>query len=192
MKKVFTLSIINILIIGTIFTLSYSTFGQSNSRFGIRAGANAGTQFGTALIANPKGTLIGFEGALFANVQLTDDIAVCPEIAFTQKGFKVDTSVITSNYIEIPLLLKINMGDGGLYTIIGPYLSYLPTVNVKVPNERGIGWGGTLGLGTKISDHIIIECRYNYNANLWILGTEKANLYGFRNTTISVSLGYLF
>ena len=192
MKKTFTLSIIKILMIGIIFILSQATFAQSNSRFGIRGSIHAGTQFGRAIITNPKGTLIGFEGALFVNFNLSEDIVLCPEIAFSQKGFKVDTSVITANYFELPLLVKIDMGDGGIYTIIGPYISYLPTVNIKTPNEKALGWGGTFGLGIRVGDHILLEGRYNFNGNIWTLGTDNANLYGFRNTTISFSLGYLF
>jgi hypothetical protein len=192
MKKAFTYSIINILMISTFLFYSHVSFSQSTIRFGIRGGVHAGTQFGRAIITNPKGTLIGFEGALFANIELTEDISLCPEIAFSQKGFKVDTSEITSNYFEVPLLLKINMGDEGLYTIIGPYVSYLPTVNINAPDEKALGFGGTFGLGTRVGDHLLIEGRYNFNGNIWKLGSDSTNPYGFRNTTIALSLGYLF
>jgi hypothetical protein len=192
MKKAFTSSIVKFLMIGTIINFSHYTFSQSSIRFGIRGGVHAGTQFGRAIITNPKGTLVGFEGALFANIELTEDISLCPELAFSQKGFKIDTSEITSNYFEVPLLLKINMGDEGLYTIIGPYVSYLPTVNVNAPNEKAFGWGGTLGFGTRVGTHLLIEGRYNFNGNIWQLGTDSGSLYGFRNTTIALTLGYLF
>jgi hypothetical protein len=192
MKKAFTNSIIKILMVGTFLFLTHLSFSQSSIRFGIRGGVHAGTQFGRAIYYNPKGTLIGFEGAIFANIELSEDISLCPEIAFSQKGFKVDTMEISSNYFEVPLLLKINMGDGGIYTIIGPYVSYLPTVNINAPNEKALGWGGTFGLGTRFGDHVLIEGRYNFNGNIWKLGTDGTNPYGFRNTTISLSLGYLF
>ncbi len=192
MKKAFTSSITNTLMIGTFLIFTHLTFSQSSIRFGIRGGVHAGTQFGRAIITNPKGTLIGFEGAIFANVELSDDISLCPEIAFSQKGFKIDTIEMTSNYIEVPLLLKINMGDGGIYTIIGPYVSYLPTVNINAPDEKALGFGGTFGLGTRIADHFLVEGRYNFNGNIWKLATDSNNPYGFRNTTIGISLGYLF
>ena len=192
MKKAFTFQIINFLMISIIVICSHTGFSQSSLRFGIRGGVHAGTQFGRAIFANPKGTLIGFEGALFANIELSEDISLCPEIAFSQKGFKIDTMDITSNYFEIPLLLKINMGDGGIYTIIGPYVSYLPTVNVNAPNEKALGFGGTFGFGTRVGDHLLIEARYNLNASIWSLGSDNVNPYGFRNTTIGLSLGYLF
>lgn len=192
MKKAFTTSTINILIIGTLIIFSHFSFSQSTLRIGIRGGVHAGTQFGRALIANPKGTLLGFEGALFGQIELSDDVSLCPEIAFSQKGFKVDTTEITSNYFELPLLVKINMGDGGLYTIIGPYASYLPTVNLNAPDEKALGFGGTFGFGTRIGYNFIIEGRYNFNGNIWKLGADSSKIYGFRNTTIGLSLGYLF
>ena len=192
MKKPFTNSLINILMFGILLSFCQLTYSQSGIRFGIRGGVHAGTQSGRAIIINPKGTLVGFEGALFANIELSDDISLCPEIAFNQKGFKIDTMEISSNYYELPLLLKINMGDGGVYTIIGPYVSYLPTVNVKAPDEKAVGFGGTFGFGTRVADHLLIEGRYNFNANIWKLGTDSSNPFGFRNTTISLSLGYLF
>lgn len=192
MKKSFTAQIFKVFIVGLLITLTHTTFSQSNIRFGLRGGAHAGTQWGRNIIYNPQGTLVGFEGAVFANIALSEDISLCPEIAFSQKGFKIDTSQITSNYIEVPLLLKINMGDEGLYTVIGPYASYLPTVNDKVYNEEALGWGGILGFGVKLGNNAFIEGRYNFSANIWRLSSDISNPYGFRNTTIGLSLGYLF
>jgi len=56
MKKAFTTSIINTLMIGTLIIFSHLSFSQSRIRFGIRGGVHAGTQFGRAIITNPKGT----------------------------------------------------------------------------------------------------------------------------------------
>jgi hypothetical protein len=192
MKKAFTLPIIKVIMIGLFLSFSQYSFSQSGIRFGIRGEVHAGTQWGRAILYYPKGSLIGFEGALFANIELSEDISLCPELVFSQKGFKLDSSNVTSNYFEVPLLLKINMGDEGLYTIIGPYMSYLPTVNINAPDEKALGWGGTLGLGYRLGSHLILEGRYNFNGNIWRLGSDNLNPYGFRNTTIGLSLGYLF
>jgi hypothetical protein len=192
MKKAFTSPVFKVLMIGLILSFSQVSFSQSGIRFGIRGGAHAGTQWGRAILYNPGSSLIGFHGGIFANIELSEDISLCPEIAFSQKGFKRDTANFTSNYFEIPLLLKINMGDEGLYTIIGPYMSYLPTVNIEAPDEKALGWGGTLGLGYRLGDHLFLEGRYNFNGNIWRLGSDSLNPFGFRNTTIGLSLGYLF
>jgi Outer membrane protein beta-barrel domain len=192
MKKAFTSPIIKVIIIGLILSFSQVSFSQSGIRFGIRGGAHAGTQTGRAIFYYPAGTLIGFHGGIFANIELSEDISLCPEIAFSQKGFKIDTAQITSNYFEVPLLLKVNMGDEGLYTIVGPYLSYLPTVNINAPDEKALSWGGTIGLGYRLGDHLFLEGRYNFNSRFWSLGSDSLNPYGFRNTTIGLSLGYLF
>lgn len=192
MKKVFTLSSVKILMIGIIFSLSNDVFAQSGIRFGIRAGVHAGTQWGRAIIYNPSGTLIGFHGAIFADIPLSEDISLCPEISYVQKGFKLDSTEFKSNYIDIPLLLKINMGDQGLYTIIGPYITYQPTANPLALNEKSLSWGGTFGLGHRIGEHLLIEARYNFNASIYQFSKDSNNPYGFRNTTIGLSLGYLF
>jgi hypothetical protein len=192
MKKAFTLPVIKILIIGLILSISHSSYSQSGIRFGIRGGVHAGTPWGRAIITNPKSILIGFEGALFADIALSEDISFCPELAFNQKGFKIDTLEMTSNYFEVPLLVKINMGDGGMYTVIGPYVSYLPSLNIKAPEEKAFGWGGIFGLGYKINDHIFLEGRYNFSGNIWKLGSDSPNPLGFRNTSTGLSLGFMF
>ncbi len=192
MKKAFTLPTIKVLIIGLILTISQISFSQSGIRFGIRGGVHAGTPWGRAIIANPESIKVGFEGALFADIALSEDISLCPEIAFNQKGFKADTILNSSNYLEVPLLVKINMGDGGMYTVIGPYISYLPTLNDNAPEEKSFGWGGIFGLGYRISDHIFLEGRYNFSGNIWKLGSDSPNPLGFRNTSTGISLGFIF
>ncbi len=192
MKKAFTFPIVKILMIGLLFCISQSAFAQSGIRFGIRAGVHAGTQWGRAIIYNPSSTLIGFHGAIFADIPLSEDISLCPEISYVQKGFKIDSTEFTSNYIDVPLLLKIQMGDQGLYTIIGPYITYQPTANPLALNEKSLSWGGTIGLGQRIGDHVILEARYNFNASIYQLANDSNNPYGFRNTTLGLSLGYLF
>ena len=107
MKKAFTYSIVKILVFGLLVGLSPDANAQSEIRFGIRGGVHAGTQWGRNIIYNPSGTLIGFHGAIFADIPLSEDISICPEISYVQKGFKLDSTEFTSNYIDVPLLLKI-------------------------------------------------------------------------------------
>ena len=192
MKKAFTYSIVKILVFGLLVGLSPDANAQSEIRFGIRGGVHAGTQWGRNIIYNPSGTLIGFHGAIFADIPLSEDISICPEISYVQKGFKLDSTEFTSNYIDVPLLLKIQMGDNGLYSIIGPYITYQPTVNTLASNEKSLSWGGTLGLGQRIGDHVILEARYSFNASIYKLSNDSNNPFGFRNTTLGLSLGYLF
>ena len=192
MKNACTYSIIKIIVFGLLISLSQVVFAQSGVRFGIRGGVHAGTQWGRAIIYEPSGTLIGFHGAIFADIPLSEDISLCPEISYVQKGFKLDSTEFKSNYIDIPLLVKINMGDNGFYTIIGPYITYQPTANPLALNEKSLSWGGTFGLGHHIGEHLLIEARYNFNASIYQFSKDSHNPYGFRNTTLGLSLGYLF
>ncbi len=76
--------------------------------------------------------------------------------------------------------------------LLDPIFRIYQLINLKAPNEKALGWGGTFGLGSRVADHIFIEGRYNFNSNVWMLENDNANLYGFRNTTLALSLGYLF
>ena len=192
MKKAFTYSIFKFSVICFLLSILQGVNAQTEIRFGIRGGAHAGTQWGRNIIYNPSGTLVGFHGAIFTDIPLSDDISLCPEISYFQKGFKLDTTEFTSNYIDIPILLKIQMGDQGFYTIIGPYITYQPTANPLALNEKSLSGGGILGFGQRIGDHLILEARYSFNARIYQLVNDSRNPYGFRNTTIGLSLGYLF
>lgn len=191
MKKINTFRLLPILLIGFFCMFAHLTYAQSPIRFGIRAGVNAGTRFGRAILSAPEKTLLGFHAGVFANIELSDDISFCPEVNFSQKGFKTDSSQVTSNYFELPLLLKISMGDGNLYTIIGPYVSYLPTANEKVFSEQAMNFGGTIGLGSRIGSNLLLEGRYSFNSSLGRLNSEYDGGL-FRNVALSLSLGYLF
>ncbi|MCU0471279.1 MAG: PorT family protein [Arcicella sp.] len=192
MKKNLTTQWFKILMIGLLVSTSNISFAQSGIRFGIRGGAHAGTQWGRAIIYNPSSTLIGFHGAIFADIPLSEDISLVPELSYVQKGFKLDSTNFTSNYIDIPILLKVNMGDNGFYSVFGPYLTYQPTANPMALDEKSISWGGILGMGYRLTDNIFLEGRYSFNASIWRLADDSQNPYGFRNTTIGLSLGYLF
>ena len=85
MKNFFTSPIVKIVIIGLLFCTTNSIFAQSGIRFGIRGGVHGGTQWGRAIITSPSGTLIGFHGAIFADIPLSEDISLCPEISYVQK-----------------------------------------------------------------------------------------------------------
>ncbi|MFA4948297.1 MAG: porin family protein, partial [Candidatus Krumholzibacteriia bacterium] len=83
--------------------------------FGVKGGLNMANITGD----DAEGTLmkIGGLGGVFISYDITEIFAVQPEILFSMKGTKEDfegTDVSTSlNYIEIPLLLKVNLPTEG-------------------------------------------------------------------------------
>jgi hypothetical protein len=111
------------------------------------------------LLEGGKSSLTGLTGGLGFNFSLTGDnfLSVQPEILYSQKGFSsAATGVINYegdyrlNYLEIPLLVKVNFGGEKLklYVNAGPSVGYL--LNGKVD-----GRGNFLGvIGASLEESI--------------------------------------
>lgn len=124
--------------------LSVTVQAQVNKdlpRLGIKGGVN----FSSLYTQDSYDTkmLTGFNIGLFSKVPITRHIALQPEFMFTTKGAEVtynNTFVdgiarFKLNYLELPLLLSINLTDN--FNIhAGPYVAYL--ISGKVNNESNV------------------------------------------------------
>jgi len=124
--------------------LSVTVQAQVNKdlpRLGIKGGVN----FSSLYTQDSYDTkmLTGFNIGLFSKVPITRHIAIQPEFMFTTKGAEVtynNTFVdgiarFKLNYLELPLLLSINLTDN--FNIhAGPYVAYL--ISGKVNNESNV------------------------------------------------------
>lgn len=176
--------------------LSVSVQAQVNKdlpRLGIKGGVN----FSSLYTQDSYDTkmLTGFNIGLFSKVPITQHIALQPEFYFTTKGAEVtynNTFVdgiarFKLNYLELPLLLAINVTDN--FNIhAGPYAAYL--LSGKVSNESNVNVfdfeenvnsddfnrvdvGLAVGAGVDVGS-LGIGVRYNYG--LSTVGKEKSFL----------------
>lgn len=210
MKKII-LSIASI-IIGSV---SYAQDSKSNTGFGIKGGVNFTNLYTDDV--NDNNMLTSFNVGVFATLPLTSNLAIQPEVNFSRKGaelvydnlFASGTAKFKLNYIEVPVLLKINITDN--FNIhAGPYLAYL--INAQVTNESSGGsfdfeenfdnddfekfdYGLSGGLGFDFTS-ISIGARYNYG--LATIGKERTiagNSYRFpdsKNSAISLYIALKF
>lgn len=139
MKK----SIIYLLGISTLL-VSSNLKAQENknvAQFGVKGGLNLSTLYTDNI--EDKNTLIGFNAGVFAKVPLTSFIALQPEVYYTTKGAEITynnvfangTARFRLNYIEVPLLLVINLTKN-INIQGGPYVAYL--LNGKTTNESNV------------------------------------------------------
>ncbi len=110
-------------------------------------------------LRNGKTSLLGFTGGLGFNFSVTDDnfFSIQPEILYVQKGFSAAATGIINyngdyrlNYVEVPLLFKINFGGEAvkLYVNAGPSVGYLLNGRIK-------GEGNVLGIiGSSLDEPI--------------------------------------
>ncbi|AWV98330.1 porin family protein [Arcticibacterium luteifluviistationis] len=142
-------------ILALLFTLIASA-GFAQKSIGVRGAFTGSTMTKFDLIENitpdfkflPSGS-----AAIFIEIPLDANFSVQPELAFTQKGFKVDEAInvggdflginipiggrvnFKTNYIELPVLLKYHVGDkeaAHYYVALGPSLGYMADANMTV------------------------------------------------------------
>lgn len=115
----------------------------------------------------------GYEAGLFFGGNRTGAFGVMGEVLYAKKGAKGSTSVQTLNsyYLEIPILMRINIGSSNkntgaiVYAIGGPAFdvllkSDLDGLDVKSKYES-LDLGIIGGAGVEIS-RFLIEGRYNW------------------------------
>lgn len=170
-----------ILIIGLTFTTA--SFAQ-DAKFGLKGGFNFSNLYTKDV--DDENLLVGFNGGLFLELPITKQIALMPELLYTTKGAEVkyDNSFFSGagkfrlNYIEIPVLLKVNLTEN-FNLHFGPYAAFL--VDSKITNEDANGtinfeqavnkddlnnfdYGLAAGLGFDF-ESFGIGARYNYGLN---------------------------
>ncbi len=191
----------------------YSLAQKSNLKFGVKGGVN----FSNVSTSNTDQNkmLTGVNFGVFAKLPISDAIAIQPEFYFTTKGatltynnvFVDGTADFNLNYIEIPVLLVLNINEN-FNVHFGPYAAYL--INSKVKNVSDVSFynfesnidsenfnkfdtGLAAGVGFDFGS-LSLGARYNYG--LIKVGKERnygSTTYTFpdgKNSLISVYLSY--
>ena len=175
---------------------------SDESHFGVKGGVNFSNIYNTEVDDN--NVLTSFNAGFYASFPVGDILSIQPEILYSRKGGELDydnaitsgTSQFKLNYIEVPVLLKVNITEN-LNVHAGPYFSYL--IDAEVSNDAegeaidfedaydnddfnkfdvglavGIGYDfGSLGIGA----------RYNYGFST--IGKER----DFAGTTYTIPDG---
>jgi len=206
-------------------TLSLVAFTFSNAQtnddtatgasFGVKGGANFSNLYTEDVDDN--NVLTCFNVGFFVTMPITEFLAIQPEVLYSRKGaelvynnaFATGTAKFKLNYIEVPVLLKINLTKN-FNVHAGPYFAYL--IDGDVTNESSSGnfdfeenlsnddfnkfdYGLSAGLGFDF-DSFGIGARYNYG--LAKVGKERDFLgtnYTFpdgKNSNLSIYAAFKF
>ena len=183
---------------------STNTKATSTTTFGVRAGILSSGIRGEAsnnlddLLNFADGMIttnnrLGFYAGGYASIPVGAGISVEPGVFYSQKGYELTGSIeskslgflganakakLQSEYIDIPVLLKANLG-GGLQLFAGPQFSYLMKANLNTTagllgfdllnNDMDVTkqfnqWDAAVtgGIGYKLSNGININASYDY------------------------------
>lgn len=123
-----------ILALVLLTSVSHVTFAQttdsSKLKFGFKGGVNFSNLYTDDVEDN--NVLTGFNVGLFARLPITQTFAIQPELLYTTKGAELEynnafvngTSTFKLNYLELPVLLVINVSEN--FSVHGgPYIAYL-------------------------------------------------------------------
>ena len=183
---------------------------EKTASFGFKGGLNFSNLYTDQVDDN--NVLTGFNAGLYAKFPIAKGIAIQPEISYTTKGaelvynnaFAKGTSKFNVNYIEVPVLLVMNITDN-FNVHVGPYAAYMVSGKTETDsnifssqnqldtndfNKFDAGIAGGLGVDL---DALNFGVRYNYG--LTNVGKERnyaGTDYTFpdaKNSVLSVYVG---
>lgn len=179
---------------------------------GFKAGLNLADVVGGASDVFERTTKVAYAAGGFVRFPLNDTFSIQPEVLFTMKGNGADTSAFSEdgdldiefkqNYIEVPLLLAIDLGQGKVRPVllVGPYMARRLDSKVVFRSQgessesdveedfRDFDFGLIVGGGLELG-RVMIEARYGRT----VTRIDKlSSLPGLRNSVFSFMAGVSF
>ncbi|MBL0144633.1 MAG: PorT family protein [Chitinophagaceae bacterium] len=155
-----------IILFAAFAVVGYTT--QAQAKYGAKAGVNFADFNGSD--ADGFSSLTGFNLGGFANIPVTENFSLQPELLFSKEGGKFSGGKITTSYINIPVMLQYNISNG-FYGETGPQIGILASAKSKIDGVSGtsnikdefkgsnFSWG--LGFGYKMTNGLGFNGRYN-------------------------------
>ncbi|MBC8052909.1 MAG: PorT family protein [Sphingobacteriaceae bacterium] len=156
----------------------------------------------------------GFHAGITLDIPIASQISFAPELMFSQKGYKSsgrtlfgadNDYTVTTNFVEIPILLKIGTSSG--FNIhLGPQVSFLTSTTekfetgddeyrrtVKAENDdlRKNLIGGVIGVGFNVGTRTSLVARYALDLQK-NEGNGNSETPEYRNQVIQLGLGFKF
>jgi opacity protein-like surface antigen len=152
-------------------------------------------------------SIAGAHVGLTFEVPLVYPLSFAPEILFSQKGYKAETSYGTfrqrTNYIDIPLLAKFRVVRG-FNIVAGPQLTFQTSTRNTFDDgfstiyrdnysnlEDKSYISGVLGVGIDINRNVELRARYAIDLQQ-NRGDFNSNLPDYRNQVFQIGLGFKF
>lgn len=190
--------------------------------FGVKAGYNYSTFSGeTSSLSTIEG-LSGFYIGGLVELPISNVLSIQPELIFSRQGvdlrqglknlsIRTDTSEIRLDYLNIPVIAKVNLGrlflEGGVqfgFLVSKPKVdSYIANVYLRNLLDKGsynsFDFGVGAGLGVKLNQRFFVETRYTYSLTNVFDPNDRhfktsliSNDNNFKNTVLSIGLGMKF
>jgi hypothetical protein len=177
-------------------------------------GAKAGINLAT--LTDSDGNLkLGFHAGGFAEFTISDRIAIQPELLYSTQGVSFSVRRVdfdfNLNYINLPVLLKINIAEG-LKAEVGTQVGFLLSSEFEAEESgqsasislkkgtKSIDVSAVVGLSYTFAEKFVVGARYNLGFTKVYDNAKVAELLGddimgdskSKNDVIQINLGYKF
>ena len=206
MKKsitIYLLAFASIMMTGISSLVAQDGGYNSESRFGIRAGGVISKQkFDEGMLDEDPQSKFGLDVAVLYTLPIGDGLLnLQPEVHWMQKGSTISDFnngqdvTTTMNYLEIPLLLRLNFGGSlKLFAFGGPSVGFLLGVKsdddiLKSEDFENTEFGLHLGAGVGFGS---FEVDVRYLAGLSDVADSDGNLGEVKNSAFGAGLTFKF
>jgi hypothetical protein len=147
-------------------------------------------------------TNTGIEGGIWFGGNRGGLIGVMGEVLYAQKKQSVSglTGSTTLQYLEIPILMRVNVGSRSrsgvsVYGLVGPVFDVnltakLNDLDVKSKYES-LDYGVLGGVGIEIT-RFVVEARYNWGLLNVLKSDNAANITDLKSRSFAVLFGFRF
>jgi hypothetical protein len=163
---------------------------------GIKAGLNLANQSGDDVSDNSMRT--AFHAGVYATFNLSDKIALQPELLYNSTGAKYDFGEdidLVTDYISVPIMLLYNVNET-INLQVGPQISFLTKgeftdgdTSVDIKDQlKGTDFGLNFGVGANFGK---LNATARYCLGLGTIAEEvDGESVDIKNSVIQISLGY--
>jgi opacity protein-like surface antigen len=173
-----------------VITLLMVHGAMGQIKVGVKAGGNLSTINTVHISCDMK---FGFHIGGFAEFVMNDKISIQPELLYSTQGASATQDGVTVNanvnYINVPVLLKLNIAEG-LSAEIGPQVGILVGAKQGSKNIKEDCYTFDLtaiaGLSYTFAEKFVVGARYGFGL------TNISKDVKTQNRVISLSIGYKF
>ena len=156
-----------LILVLNVFAISTATVNaQGTTNFGIKAGiTSANLKFSGSGVSVSADSKIGFYGGVFAQIGVSENFAVQPEVLYSLLGSKSQGDNLNLSYVSVPVLAKYI--KEGLSIVLGPQVSVLVSAQDKsdgggdVKDQfKSTEIAGVIGAGYTLTNGFGFDARY--------------------------------
>lgn len=218
-----------------VFITISSLNAQYIKRIGFHTGMNISNYFGgdvTSMLVDGQryitrySNLPGFNGSIFAEIKITENLTFQPELSMTLNRYNLNNSLpghlwydpeiivyynldwnVTEMYINIPLLLKVNVLQTGWYSLDiypGMAIGWLAARGVEInyflqqnvtENTNRREYLAIFGIGNNFRTpygDLMLDFRYQHKMLNNNLSYDKVTILDIRYDVYSINIGYAY